>query len=106
MAFDFMTRFDQMNSRMHDKLIVADNRAAILGGRNIGDYYFGLNNHYNFHDLDVLGFGPVARQSSELFDNFWNSDWVISASELPATIDQQEMTERRAKLVGELKASD
>lgn len=106
MAFDFLTRFDQMNSRMHDKLIVADNRAAILGGRNIGDYYFGLNKHYNFHDLDVLGFGPVARQSSELFDNFWNSDWLIAASELPGTIDELEMAERGEKLIEGLNTSD
>jgi putative cardiolipin synthase len=106
MTFDFLTRFDQMNSRMHDKLIVADNRAVILGGRNIGDYYFGLNSHYNFHDLDVLGFGPVARQSSELFDNFWNSDWVTAASELPGTISKQEMAGRRAKLIEELNTSD
>ena len=33
MATDFLIRFGQTNSRMHNKLIVADNRAAILGGR-------------------------------------------------------------------------
>ena len=95
MVVDFLGRFEQMNQRMHNKLVVADNHAAILGGRNIGDYYYCLNSSYNFHDLDVLGFGPVARQSSELFDNFWNSSWAVPASELPATIDEQEMAERR-----------
>ena len=104
MVIDFLGRFDQMNSRMHNKLIVADNHAAILGGRNIGDYYYGLSSDYNFHDLDVLGFGPVARQSSELFDNFWNSSWAVPASELPATIDAQEMAERREKLSLDLKS--
>jgi putative cardiolipin synthase len=56
--------------------MVADNRLAILGGRNIGDEYFGLNAAFNFHDLDVLGVGPVARQASALFDRYWNSVWV------------------------------
>ena len=98
MVFDFLTHFSRMNSRMHNKLIVADNRAMILGGRNIGDYYFGLNKKYNFHDLDVLGFGPVARQGSELFDHYWNSNWVVPASELSESMTEQELIERRSKL--------
>jgi putative cardiolipin synthase len=65
---------------MHNKLLVADNRIAILGGRNLGDEYFGLNRNFNFLDIDVLGVGPVARESSELFDHFWNSHLVVSAS--------------------------
>jgi putative cardiolipin synthase len=61
---------------MHNKQMIADNRVAIIGGRNIGDEYFGLNPDFNFHDLDVLGVGPVARQASAVFDRYWNSDWV------------------------------
>jgi putative cardiolipin synthase len=61
---------------MHNKQMIADNRVAILGGRNIGDEYMGLNAEFNFHDLDVLGVGPVARQASVVFDRYWNSDWV------------------------------
>ena len=54
---------ERFNYRMHNKLIVADNRIAILGGRNLGDEYFGLNSSFNFLDIDVLGVGPVARES-------------------------------------------
>ncbi len=71
---------ERFNYRMHNKLIVADNHIAILGGRNLGDEYFGLNRAFNFLDIDVLGVGPVARESSELFDHFWNSPLVVSAS--------------------------
>jgi len=71
---------ERFNYRMHNKLLVADNRIAILGGRNLGDEYFGLNRNFNFLDIDVLGVGPVARESSELFDHFWNSTVVVSAS--------------------------
>ena len=68
---------ERFNYRMHNKLIVADNHITILGGRNLGDDYFGFNQAYNFHDMDVLGLGPAARQISEIFDNFWNSKWVV-----------------------------
>lgn len=53
---------ERFNYRMHNKLIVADNHITILGGRNLGDEYFGFNQNYNFHDLDVVGLGPAARQ--------------------------------------------
>ena len=70
------TDFIRLNRRMHNKQMVVDNRAAIIGGRNIGDEYMGLHAEFNFHDLDVLGVGPVARQASAVFDRYWNSDWV------------------------------
>ena len=68
---------ERFNYRMHNKIIVADNRITILGGRNLGNDYFGLNLTYNFLDLDVLGVGPVARLMSGIFDHFWNSKWVV-----------------------------
>ena len=68
--------FERLNRRMHNKQMVVDNRAAIIGGRNVGDEYAGLNPEFNFHDLDVLGIGAVARQASGVFDRYWNSDWV------------------------------
>ncbi len=45
-------RAKKLNTRMHNKLLIADSQMAILGGRNIGDHYFGLHHKYNFHDLD------------------------------------------------------
>jgi len=106
MAVEYVGRFKQLNSRMHKKLLVADNQAAIVGGRNIGDDYFGLKHSYNFHDLDVLGFGPVARQASDLFDNVWNSPLAVSASELPARVSDEEAGEMRARLLRKLQSSD
>src|SRR5262245_59390717 len=79
---DFLRRMDLMNQRMHNKLLIADNRAVILGGRNIGNEYFGFGKDFNFRDLDVLGLGPVARQTSTVFDRFWNSDWVVPVAAL------------------------
>jgi len=81
-GLEYLEDIERLDTRMHNKLLIADNQATIIGGRNIGDHYFGLAEDYNFHDLDVLGVGPVARQASGIFDQFWNSDWVVSASAL------------------------
>jgi putative cardiolipin synthase len=59
---------------MHNKALIADNQAAILGGRNIGDEYFGASSTVAFGDLDVLVHGPVVREVSSAFDLYWNSD--------------------------------
>ncbi|MEF8719243.1 MAG: phospholipase D family protein [Candidatus Accumulibacter necessarius] len=79
--------FKRLNRRMHNKQMVVDNRVAIIGGRNLGDEYFGLNPEFNFHDLDVLGVGPVARQASQVFDRYWNSDWVRAIPRLAPGAD-------------------
>jgi len=79
-AFESVARMKKLNHRMHNKLLIADNRMAILGGRNIGDHYFGLHHRYNFHDLDVIVLGDAATRSSEIFDHFWNSERVYAAS--------------------------
>jgi len=79
---EMIAEFERLNTRMHDKLMIVDSNAAVVGGRNIGDHYFGLSSAYNFHDLDLLGVGAIARQANEMFDHFWNSDWVVSADNL------------------------
>lgn len=105
MASDTLIRYQQMNQRMHNKLIVADNRAVILGGRNVGNEYFGLKENFSFHDLDVMGFGPVAREGSELFDNFWNSEWSVPASGLTIKMTDAELANRRTALYDWLRDS-
>ena len=47
-TFDFIFDFGRVNRRMHNKLLVVDNAAAIVGGRNIGDIYYGVNTIANF----------------------------------------------------------
>lgn len=70
---EFLLRMGDLNHRMHNKAIIADNRFAITGGRNVGDHYFGLDTKFVQNDLDVLLAGPVVRDVSEHFDLFWNS---------------------------------
>jgi len=86
---EMIAEMERLNTRMHDKLLIADGRAAVVGGRNIGDHYFGLSHDYNFHDLDLLGFGHIASQANEMFDHFWNSEWVVSAVNLDVEPDPE-----------------
>ena len=73
----------RLNYRMHNKVFVADNTAAVIGGRNIGDEYFAAPNpRIEFADFDVLALGPIARRISRTFDNYWNSDLAIPAQAL------------------------
>jgi putative cardiolipin synthase len=69
----FLGDFSRLNRRMHNKSFIADNQAAILGGRNIGDEYFEASGDVAFGDLDVLTFGPGVAAVSDAFDRFWNA---------------------------------
>jgi putative cardiolipin synthase len=104
-GIDFLRHMDVLNQRMHNKLLVADNRAVILGGRNIGNEYFGFGTEFNFRDLDVLGLGPVARQASTVFDRFWNSDWVVPASALRTDATARDLRADRPRRLEALQGS-
>ena len=90
-ALEFLGNIEQLNHRMHNKLIVADNRFAIVGGRNIGKEYFGLNPKHNFTDFDVVALGQVARKVSASFDIFWNNQWAYPGEALLQNYKNQEL---------------
>jgi putative cardiolipin synthase len=90
-ALEYLGNIEQLNHRMHNKLIVADNRFAIVGGRNIGKEYFGLNPKHNFTDFDVVAFGPVANKVSYSFDIYWNNQWAYPGEALLQNYRDQEL---------------
>ncbi|MGB0134842.1 phospholipase D family protein [Dokdonella sp.] len=65
--------FKRLNHRMHNKSWIVDNRIAMVGGRNLGDEYFGASEATNFVDLDLFMAGPIVPEVSASFDRFWNS---------------------------------
>ena len=79
-SLNFLADFTRVNRRMHNKSFTADNQATIVGGRNIGNEYFGAGTGVAFRDLDVIAVGTVVREVSTAFDLYWNS-----ASAYPAT---------------------
>ena len=75
-ALEMGLRFFSFNRRMHNKAWIADNRVAVVGGRNIGNEYFDAA-QVNFHDADLVMVGEGVAQTSAIFDAFWNSNAVI-----------------------------
>jgi putative cardiolipin synthase len=82
-AVEFLVRARELNRRMHNKTFIADGRFAVLGGRNIGDRYFGLYEPFVQNDLDVMVAGPMARDIAATFDDYWNSKHAFPVILLP-----------------------
>ncbi len=76
-ALEMGLRLAGFNRRMHNKAWIADNRLAIVGGRNVGDEYFDAAEDTNFQDADLLLVGPAVAQTSAIFDAFWNAEAVV-----------------------------
>ena len=79
-ALNFLTDFARVNRRMHNKSFTADNQVTVVGGRNIGNEYFGAGTGVVFADLDVLVVGPSVREVSREFDLYWNSPSAYPAA--------------------------
>lgn len=69
---EWFVKLDLVNHRMHNKTVIADGHFAILGGRNIGDRYFGVWEEFVQNDLDIMATGPSAAAVIDSFDLYWN----------------------------------
>lgn len=74
--------FSRVNHRMHNKALVVDGQAAIIGGRNLGDEYFGYDEAFNFRDMEVLTVGAGVQGVVHHFDKYWNSGWAFPVHEI------------------------
>lgn len=95
---EWAIRFGKLNRRMHNKAFIVDNQLAIMGGRNIGNAYFGLSEKYNFIDLDVLTTGRVVEDISEGFDVFWNSKLSVAGQVMSKRSSAADMPAAMAKI--------
>ena len=89
---DYLTDFSRLNRRMHNKSFTADNQVTIVGGRNVGDEYFGAGHDVLFVDLDVLAIGPVAGDVSADFDRYWQAESTCSLSGVLSLASDTPMT--------------
>ena len=99
-TMQFVTGLGSITRRMHNKSFTVDNQVTILGGRNIGDEYFDADPDVAFADLDVIALGPVAKEVSASFDQYWNSELAYPASALiekPPTPEEIEAQFERLK---------
>ncbi|MBI5381229.1 MAG: phospholipase D family protein [Opitutae bacterium] len=102
----YLWDLNRVNRRMHNKVLIADNLLAVLGGRNIGDNYFDVSEEDNFRDYDLLMAGPLSRETSRAFDDFWNSPWAVPVEAMdsrpaaPNELDNQRR-DLQARVFGE-----
>ena len=115
-AMEWLGSDKRLNQRMHNKLWIADNAAAVIGGRNLGDAYFDASPTAAFSDLDLLVAGAAVREASASFDLYWNSDWAVPVGEVVAAppapdrvrqaLDERADAFRRGDYVRALRASE
>lgn len=94
----YLTDFSRVNRRMHNKSFTVDNTATVVGGRNVGDEYFGATDGVLFADLDVLAVGPAAHDVSTTFDAYWRSGSAYPIASLVGapSADSLAQVQRRA----------
>lgn len=101
-GIEMLLRGLSLDRRMHNKSWIADGRIAIVGGRNIGDEYFGAASNRNFFDVDLLIGGHAVREAETIFDEFWNCDAVIPIDALVKS-DAQALEELRMSIANKRK---
>ncbi|MEE4349569.1 MAG: phospholipase D family protein [Pacificimonas sp.] len=102
----YLTDFKRLNRRMHNKSFTADGQASIVGGRNIGDEYFGAQTGGLFYDLDVLAVGAVVGAVGDDFDRYWSSGSAYPASHILPEASQTEITVMEARADAAAKEPD
>ncbi|CAN5192274.1 phospholipase D family protein [soil metagenome] len=103
---NLLTNFSRANRRMHNKSMTVDNAATIVGGRNIGDEYFGAGVGPLFTDLDVAVIGPAVQAVSDDFERYWTCECAVPLADvasprhtgtLEELLERAQNTEQRAE---------
>ncbi|EHH1179752.1 phospholipase D family protein [Vibrio vulnificus] len=75
-AINFSTHQQRLDNRLHEKYFNVDHQWMILGGRNIGNDYFGYSRKANFFDMDVLFKGSIIQAFDQNYQQLWHSKHV------------------------------
>jgi len=101
------TLFDlsRITRRMHHKSFTVDNSVTIIGGRNVGDRYFGVGDAPRFADFEAIAAGPAAQDVATIFERFWYSPSAIPIQALsPGHIARKRLAELRSRLASQVEA--
>jgi cardiolipin synthase C len=80
--------------------VPSDGQVAIVGGRNIGDGYFGASAGVNSADLDLAVIGPVVTEVSDAFKLYWTHRTAVPIAALSRqTTTPAEFAAKRAGLI-------
>ncbi len=74
--------FRSLNQRMHNKVLIVDDRMAISGGRNYQNDYFDRSQTRNFKDRGVLVIGNVVKQMTDSFMQYWAYPLSVSSYDM------------------------
>lgn len=96
--FEMVSDFNRIQRRMHNKVYIADNTVALIGGRNLGDEYFEAHPRFDLRDIDLLAVGPVVPQLSTSFDSYWNSQHTLPVSTLDKPPSDTYLPDLRSQL--------
>lgn len=101
-ALGYLKDFPRVNRRMHNKSFTADNRASIIGGRNVGDEYFSHHADTAFSDMDVLVSGQLVTDVSEDFDKYWRSQSAYPIDFIVKKINKKQLAAAQETLFAPL----
>ena len=105
--WQYLSRLGSVTRRMHNKSFTVDNQVTVVGGRNIGNEYFDADPEMAFGDLDMLAIGPVVREVSQSFDEYWNSSLAYPIDVLrPDLVGSKSIAGSRKKLEAHLQGAD
>ena len=105
-AVGYIMDFGRLNRRLHNKAFIADSAAAVIGGRNVGDEYFGASRGSQFEDLDLLAFGPVVPELAADFDRYWAARSSYPAASILPPADGGALEQLRGMLAAEAARPD
>ncbi|UTR12961.1 phospholipase D family protein [Evansella sp. LMS18] len=66
------------NNRLHDKILIADEQIALIGGRNIGDKYFGREGYIgasNDRDLGIINMCSCSESTVTEISSYYQYVW-------------------------------
>jgi cardiolipin synthase C len=98
-AMTYLFGPERIRGRMHNKALIVDAAAVVVGGRNIGDEYFAASSNFNFSDVDMVVVGNAVSEVSQTFDQYWNSPVALPIQAfVPAKLGPQCLAEVNARL--------
>jgi len=97
-GLNYVGNFKLANRRMHNKSLTVDNHVSVVGGRNIAEEYFQLEESGEFVDFDVLAAGPIVQEISASFDDYWNHALAVPMDAFYDDMDADEIAEGRRRL--------
>lgn len=92
----------KLMARLHDKYLIVDDTAYIVGGRNTYDYFLGDETDYKNYDWDVLVYGEDAFPSLKELQAYAGTMWENADSKVKC--EEKNPGSRTLKAAEELKA--